>query len=56
MPRLECNSLFEGCEAVVEADTIEEILAQATAHAATAHGVTEPNDATVEAVRDAIVW
>ncbi len=54
MPRLECGRLFEGCEGVVEADTTEEVLAQAAAHAAADHGLAQLDDATVEAVKQAI--
>ena len=39
MKRLECNDLFEGCGAVVEAESDEEILAQAAQHASKDHGV-----------------
>lgn len=54
MPRLECAKLFEGCGAVVEADTTEEILSQAAAHAAEVHGLTQLDQATVESVKSAI--
>lgn len=54
MPRLECNKLFEGCEGVVEADNVDDVMAQAASHAAAVHGLSELDDATAEAVRNAI--
>lgn len=54
MLELECGKLFEGCEGVVEAETTEEVVARAAAHAAAVHGLTELDEATVEAVRNAI--
>lgn len=55
MSSLECNKLFEGCDAVVEAPTRDEVLAQAAAHAKTVHGLENLDEATVEAVKAAIV-
>lgn len=55
MQRLECGELFEGCDAVVEAETTEEVLARATEHAKERHGVTAMDPATVAAVKGAIV-
>ncbi|MGH8912476.1 MAG: DUF1059 domain-containing protein [Acidimicrobiia bacterium] len=54
MQRLECGKLFEDCPAVVEAETTNEILAQAAAHVADAHGLETLDPATVEAVKGAI--
>lgn len=54
MPTLECNKLFEGCEAVVEADTTEEVLKGAAAHASEVHGLETLDAGTVEAVKAAI--
>lgn len=54
MPTLECNKLFEGCEAVVVADTTDEVLAQAADHAKETHGLETLDAATVEAVKAAI--
>lgn len=54
MPTLECNKLFEGCDAVVEADTTEEVMTQAAAHASETHGLETLDPATVEAVKGAI--
>lgn len=54
MPTLECNELFEGCEAVVNADSTEEVLNEAAAHARDAHGLETLDDDTVEAVKAAI--
>ena len=54
MPKLECNKLFEGCEAVVSAESTEEVLAQAVAHAEEVHGLETLDEETVEAVKAAI--
>ncbi len=54
MPRLECAKLFEGCPGVVEAETTDEVMAGAAAHAAEVHGLENLDDATVAAVRSAI--
>lgn len=54
MQRLECDKLFEGCEAVVEAETTDEVLAQAGAHVQQVHGLETLDPATVEAVKAAI--
>lgn len=51
---LNCAELFSGCPAEVRADTTEEVLQQAAAHAADAHGLAELDDSTVAAVRAAI--
>lgn len=55
MQRLECAKLFEGCEGVIEAETTDEVMAQAAGHARQAHGLETLDPATVEAVRGAIV-
>jgi predicted small metal-binding protein len=52
---LRCDALFPGCPAEVHLGSEEEVLAAAAAHAAADHGVTELDDATVAAVRSAIV-
>jgi predicted small metal-binding protein len=54
MQRLECGRLFDGCPGVVEAETTDEVLAQAAAHAREAHGLETLDPATVEAVKAAI--
>jgi predicted small metal-binding protein len=41
MLELRCGELFDGCEGIVRAETHDEVLRQAAAHAAEAHGVTE---------------
>jgi predicted small metal-binding protein len=38
---LRCGELFDGCGGVVRGTTQDEVLGQAAAHAAEAHGVTE---------------
>lgn len=54
MQRLECGKLFEGCEGVVEAETADEVMAQATAHAREAHGLETVDAETAEALTAAI--
>lgn len=51
--RLEC--FIEGCDATIEADTEDEVMERAAAHAAEAHPDLELDDDTVGAIRDAIV-
>ena len=50
--RLEC--IMEGCDATIEAETEEDVMAQVDAHVADAHPDLELDDATVDAVRGAI--
>ncbi|HEX2154822.1 MAG TPA: DUF1059 domain-containing protein [Acidimicrobiia bacterium] len=54
MQRLECAKLFDGCEGVVEAETTDEVMAQAAEHVREAHGMETIDPATAEAVRSAI--
>lgn len=54
MQRLECGKLFEDCPAVVEAETTNEILAQAAAHVSDAHGIETLDPTTIEALKGAI--
>lgn len=54
MQKLECAQLFEGCPGVVEAETTDQVLAQAAAHAAEVHGVESFDDQTLASVRSAI--
>ncbi|GMQ85872.1 MAG: hypothetical protein BMS9Abin07_1441 [Acidimicrobiia bacterium] len=51
----ECDKVIPGCEAKVYAETAEETLTKAAEHAAVTHGLTELDDATVAAVKEAIV-
>ncbi len=51
----ECTNVIPGCEGKVEGDTVDDILAGAAAHAKDVHGVDQLDDATVEAVKAAIV-
>ena len=50
MKRFEC--MEEGCSAVIEAETDEELLDQAREHAAEKHPDLELDDATVEAIHE----
>jgi predicted small metal-binding protein len=54
MKLLQCNDLFPGCEAEVRADSEDEVLAQAAAHAQSVHGLDTIDDQTAQAVRGAI--
>ena len=51
---LHCKDVGFDCEGVIHADTEEEVLQQAAAHAQTAHNVTELTEEIVEKVRAAI--
>jgi predicted small metal-binding protein len=51
---LNCNDVFEGCEAVVVADTDDEVMAVAAQHAADDHGVDEVDDETAAVLQAAI--
>jgi predicted small metal-binding protein len=51
----ECDNVIPGCEGKVYGETEEETLAKAAEHAAGTHGLTDLDDATVEAVKAAIV-
>jgi predicted small metal-binding protein len=49
-----CRDVGFDCEGVIRADTEEEALAQAAAHAQEVHGLKEIDDKVVEAVRSAM--
>ncbi len=51
----EFECIVPGCEGKVERDSVEEILQWGDQHANDVHGMTELDDATVEAVKAAIV-
>jgi predicted small metal-binding protein len=51
---LRCRDVGFDCEAVVRADTEEEVLAQAAAHAHSVHGLEEITPEVVATVRSAI--
>jgi len=51
---ISCNALFEGCAFTASADTEEELLQLAAAHATEVHGVTELTPEIVEKVKGAI--
>jgi len=51
---LHCRDIGFDCEAVVKAETEEEVLRQAAEHAQSVHGLTEITDEVVQKVRAAI--
>jgi predicted small metal-binding protein len=54
MKHLRCADLFPGCDAEIHLGSEDEVLVAAAAHAASAHGLTALDEATVAAVKDAI--
>jgi predicted small metal-binding protein len=54
MKQLRCAELFPGCDAEVQAESEEEVLDIAAAHAREVHGLESLDDATVTAVKGAI--
>ena len=53
MQRLECP--VDGCSATIEAETEEEVMAQAEEHAGGSHPELELDDETVEEIRSSII-
>jgi predicted small metal-binding protein len=53
MQRLECP--MDGCSAAIEAETEEEVMAQAEDHANSSHPELELDDETVEQLRSSII-
>ena len=51
----ECDNVIPGCEGKVHGETADGTLAKAAEHATNTHGLTDLDDATVEAVKAAIV-
>ena len=51
---LRCGDVVEGCDGVVTGPDDEDVLRQAAAHAAEAHGMAEVDEATVAALKAAI--
>lgn len=51
---LRCGDVVEGCEAVVRAPDDAEVMRQAAAHAAEAHGLVEVDEPTAQALQAAI--
>ena len=51
---LRCRDVGFDCDGVVNADTEEEVLAQAAAHAKAAHGIDELTDEVVNKVKSVI--
>ncbi len=52
--KLACGDIVPGCDATFSADSEAELLEQAGAHAAEAHGITDPPPAVLDAVKAAI--
>ncbi len=50
--RLEC--VVEGCDAVIEAETEDEVMDQASAHAEDAHPEMDLDEAAVASIRESI--
>lgn len=51
MKQLRCGEIIEGCEAILEAETEEELLQKVGTHAHEAHGFDEVPQQVVEEVR-----
>jgi len=51
----ECTNVIPGCEGKVEGETVDDVLLSAAAHAKDVHGLDQLDDATIEAVKTAIV-
>lgn len=51
---IQCNDIFPGCKAVVQAESEDEALGLAAQHAQQVHGLKEIDAATVEKVRSVI--
>lgn len=54
MKELRCKDVGFSCDAVVRADTEEEVLRQGAAHARESHGLTNLDEKTVEKIRSEI--
>ena len=53
MQRLEC--IVDGCSATIEAETEEEVMAQAEEHAKSSHPEVELDDETVDKIKSSII-
>ena len=51
---IKCDDLFPGCDFKAEADTEEELLQKAAAHAASVHNLTDLTDEIVAKVKSCI--
>lgn len=51
---LNCGDIVPDCEAVVRAESEDELLRQAAEHARDAHGMAQIDDATLSAIKGAI--
>jgi predicted small metal-binding protein len=54
MWELRCGDVVPGCDGVVQAETREEVMAQAADHAAAAHGLTTIDEDTERALAGAV--
>jgi len=52
--KLACGDVMPGCDATFTAESEAELLEQAGAHVAEAHGITDPPPEVLEAVKNAI--
>ena len=55
MKQFACGTVVDGCPGVVSAETEDEVLSMAAAHAAEAHGMSDLSPEVVAAVRAGIV-
>jgi len=54
MKELQCRDIGFDCDAVVRADTEDEVMAQAAEHARDVHGMTEIDEETSTQIREQI--
>ena len=55
MKQFSCGTVVPGCDGVVTAETDDDVLAAAAAHAKSAHGMEDVPDELVAAIRSGIV-
>ena len=51
---LHCGEVVPGCDGIVQGETDQEVMAKAAEHAREAHGMTEVDAATADALQAAI--
>lgn len=54
MKQFACGDVVPGCDGVVRGATDDEVLAAAAAHARDVHGIDQPSDELVAAIRSGI--